>query len=177
MFAATISLPRNDVLRCGIAETSRDRRYGLRGVTELQPQTAMLFPNATSVHTFGMRFPILVVRLDAAFTVVDVRRVRPQRFVPPIRRARHVLECHEDVDIRVGDVLKLERATAQPATALTTADTSIDAMVRATTTIGRRRRAHAGSATGSRRLESGSTSPRNSSSDRIGKSSATGLRI
>lgn len=99
---------RGDVLLCRVAETGRDRRAGLRGARGLSPEAALLFPNVTSVHTFGMRFPILVVHLDDTFTVVDVRRVRPGRYVPPMRRASHVLECNEDVDMRVGDVLRIE---------------------------------------------------------------------
>jgi hypothetical protein len=81
---------------------------GLRGARDLPHDTALLFPNATSVHTLGTRFPILVVRIDDTFTVVDVRRILPRRFVPPMRRASHVLECNEDVDVRVGDVLRIE---------------------------------------------------------------------
>jgi len=100
--------PRGDVLLCRVAETGRDRRAGLRGARGLTPEAALLFPNATSVHTLGMRFPILVVRLDDTFTVVDVRRVRPGRYVPPMRRASHVLECNENVDVRVRDVVRIE---------------------------------------------------------------------
>lgn len=100
--------PRGDVLLCRVAETGRDRRAGLRGARGLSPEAALLFPNATSVHTFGMRFPILVVHLDDTFTVVDVRRVRPGRYVRPMRRASHVLECNENVDVRVGDVVRIE---------------------------------------------------------------------
>ena len=81
---------------------------GLSGAGDLPHDTALLFPNATSVHTLGTRFPILVVRLDGAFTVVDVRRVLPGRFVPPMRQASHVLECNENADVRVGDVLRIE---------------------------------------------------------------------
>src|SRR5919106_6298099 len=100
--------PRGAILRCRVAERSRDRRMGLRGARDLPHDTALLFPNATSVHTLGTRFPILVVRIDDTFTVVDVRRILPRRFVPPMRRASHVLECNEDVDVRVGDVLRIE---------------------------------------------------------------------
>ena len=100
--------PRGAVLRCRVAESGRDRRIGLRGARDLSHDTALLFPNATSVHTLGMRVPILVARLDDALTVVDVRRVLPRRFVPPMRRASHVLECNENADLRVGDVLRIE---------------------------------------------------------------------
>lgn len=99
---------RGDVLLCRVAEMGRDRRSGLRDARGLSPEAALLFPNATSVHTFGMRFAILVVRLDDELTVVDVRRVLPRRFVPPMRRASHVLECNENADVRVGDVLQIE---------------------------------------------------------------------
>jgi uncharacterized membrane protein (UPF0127 family) len=95
------------IFACRVATTSRECRKGLLRRSRLQPTEAVLFPNATSVHTFGMRFPILVVRLDDALRVVDVRRVRPWRFVPPTRRARHVLECHEDADVRMGDAFRL----------------------------------------------------------------------
>src|ERR687897_2312773 len=100
--------PRGAVLRCRVAESGRDRRTGLRGARGLSQDAAFLFPSATSVHTLGMRFAILVVRLDDALTVVDVRRVLPRRFVPPMRRASHVLECNENADLRVGDVLRIE---------------------------------------------------------------------
>jgi uncharacterized protein len=100
--------PRGDVLRCRVAEAGRDRRVGLRGARGLSLDAALLFLNATSVHTLGMRFPILVVRLDDTFTVVDVRTVRPGRYVRPMRRAIHVLECNENVDVRIGDVLRIE---------------------------------------------------------------------
>jgi hypothetical protein len=100
--------PRGDVLLCRVAETGRDRRIGLRGARGLSLDAALLFPNATSVHTLGMRFPILVARLDDTFTVVDVRRIRPRRYVPPMRRASHVLECNENADVRGGDVLRIE---------------------------------------------------------------------
>jgi hypothetical protein len=71
----------------------------------------MLFSNATSVHTFGMRFAILVVRLDPAFRVLDARLVAPRRFVPPMRAARHALECHPDADLWTGDRLEIRSVT------------------------------------------------------------------
>jgi uncharacterized protein len=169
--------PRGDALLCRVAEAGRDRRMGLRGARDLSVDAAFLFPNATSVHTLGMRFPLRVVRLDDAFTVVDVRKVRPGRFVPPMRRASHVLECHQDADVRVGDVLRIGATERQPAIARTSANNNIEATVMATTKIGTKRATQAGRATGSRRAESGSTSPRNSSSDRIDKASAADLEI
>jgi uncharacterized membrane protein (UPF0127 family) len=68
---------------------------------------ALLLSDTTSVHTFGMRFPILVARLDDSFRVVDVLRVPPHRLVMPMGRARYVLECHPDVELRAGDELRI----------------------------------------------------------------------
>jgi hypothetical protein len=97
--------PRGGRLRCRVPGIRRERVRGLIGLGGLAPDEGFLIANATSVHTFGMRFSILVARLDASFRVVDVRVVRPRRLVRPIRRARHVLECHEGADVRVGDSL------------------------------------------------------------------------
>jgi uncharacterized protein len=53
---------------------------------------ALLLPRCRSVHTFGMRFPLDLVWLDARGEVVRVDRgVRPWR-MRSCRRARSVLE-------------------------------------------------------------------------------------
>lgn len=106
MTEVLVSGPRGLLLRCRVPERRRDRLRGLIGIERLARDEAFLVTDATSVHTFGMRFPILVVRLDASMRVVDVRVVRPWKFVPPIRGARHVLECHERADVQVGDSLR-----------------------------------------------------------------------
>jgi hypothetical protein len=102
--------PRGLRRRCRVPEGRRERVRGLIGLGGLAPDEGFLIANATSVHTFWMRFPILVARLDGSFRVVEVRVVRRWRFVRPIRRARHVLECHEGADVRVGDSLVVARA-------------------------------------------------------------------
>ncbi|HEX6332038.1 MAG TPA: DUF192 domain-containing protein [Actinomycetota bacterium] len=105
---AEVTGPRGIRLRCRVAETRRDRARGLLGATALPADLALLLPNATSVHTFGMRFPILVARLDPRFRVIDVRILRPGHLLLPRRRARHVLEASPDLDLRAGDVLRVE---------------------------------------------------------------------
>jgi len=90
-----------------VPTTRRERTRGLRGRANLEAGAAMWFPDATSVHTFGMRFEILVARLDAAMRVVDVGVRRPATIVMPSRRARHVLECRVDADVRLGDAFAL----------------------------------------------------------------------
>jgi uncharacterized membrane protein (UPF0127 family) len=112
---ARVGLP----LTCLLAERRRDRRRGLRA-PGLPSDAAMLFPNATSVHTFGMDRTIVVARLDAGMRVLDVRRVPPRRWVPPTRRARHVLECDAEVDLPIGEVLRIDGPVpAQPSSSRT----------------------------------------------------------
>lgn len=111
MVSTVLAGPRGVRLRCRVAETRRERLRGLIGCDRLAPDEALLLPFATSIHAFGMRTPILVSRLDTELQVLDVRVVRPRRILAPMRRARHVLECSERVDLRVGDVLRVE---AQP---------------------------------------------------------------
>jgi hypothetical protein len=79
-------------------------------VDGLEPDAALLLPNATSVHTFGMRSTILIARLDAELRVVDVRVMPPRRLLFPKMRARHVLECAAEADLRAGDMLREEEA-------------------------------------------------------------------
>jgi uncharacterized protein len=69
---------------------------GLRRLTGLigrrDRDVALLLPRCRSVHTFGMRFALDLVWLDAAGTVVRIDRgVRPCR-LRSCRRARSVLE-------------------------------------------------------------------------------------
>lgn len=101
--------PRGVNLRCDIAEGRHERARGLLRRREIGSDEALLLPNATSVHTFGMRFPILVAGLDESLRVLDVRRVLPGRLVWPMRGARHVLECHHELDLRPGDALKFDK--------------------------------------------------------------------
>jgi uncharacterized protein len=107
MRRTTLEGPRGVTLRCDIAEGRRERARGLLRRPEIGTDEALLLPNARSVHTFGMRFPILVLRLDPSFRIVDARYVAPMRIVFPMRRARHVLECHPDVGLRIEDRLKI----------------------------------------------------------------------
>jgi hypothetical protein len=79
---------------------------GLLGRDRLERNEALLLPGAGSVHTFGMRFPVTVARLDSTFAVLDVRVVPPRRLLLPHRGARHVLECAAGVDLREGDHLR-----------------------------------------------------------------------
>jgi uncharacterized membrane protein (UPF0127 family) len=99
--------PRGLRLRCRVAELPRERIRGLLGATRLEVDEALLLTNATSVHTFGMRLPILVARLDGGLRVVAARRVPPRRVLLPRLGAQHVLEGSAALDLRDGDRLRI----------------------------------------------------------------------
>jgi uncharacterized membrane protein (UPF0127 family) len=76
-----------------VASTRRSRGRGLAGLDGLPAGHALLLEPCRSVHTFGMRFDLDLLWLDAAGAVVrrDVAVV-PRR-VRSCRRARAVVEC------------------------------------------------------------------------------------
>jgi uncharacterized membrane protein (UPF0127 family) len=66
--------------RCELADGTLSRMRGLLGREALEPGTGMLLSREPSVHTFFMRFPIDVVFLDKAKTIVKiVHDLRPWR--------------------------------------------------------------------------------------------------
>ena len=95
-------------LETEVAETRRERMRGLLRRERLPPGRAMLIPNARSVHTVGMRFPIEVAFLDADLVVVMVTWLPPGRVMLPRRAARHVLECAPGAGLGPGDRLREE---------------------------------------------------------------------
>jgi uncharacterized membrane protein (UPF0127 family) len=110
--------PRGIRLRCRMARRRRDRARGLLGRSAIGPGEALLIPRTRSVHTFGMRFPILVARLDETLRVVDVRVLPPGRLVLPARRVRHVLEAASGLELRAGDELRVARNEPGPGLAI-----------------------------------------------------------
>lgn len=75
-----------------VASSRRARLLGLAGLSAMPPRSALLLPRCSSIHTFGMRFPIHVLFLDDAFEVIGERRsVLPGRVVRH-RGARAVVE-------------------------------------------------------------------------------------
>lgn len=75
-----------------VPTTCRERARGLLDRDGLGPDEALLIRRCRSVHTFGMRFTIDVVLLDAAWRPVAVVPMPPGRLLRPRRRVRHVLE-------------------------------------------------------------------------------------
>ena len=79
--------------RVGVAATRAARAVGLLSRTGLEPGEALWIVPSRGVHTCGMRFPIDVVALDEAGTVIDcVSNLKPWRLRLPRRGTAGVLE-------------------------------------------------------------------------------------
>jgi uncharacterized protein len=75
-----------------VATGFRARLLGLAGLDRAEAGAGLLIPHCSSVHTFGMRFPLDLYFLDEAGEVVGIRRgVRPRR-IANCRTASAVLE-------------------------------------------------------------------------------------
>jgi uncharacterized protein len=94
-------------LETEVAEGRRERMRGLLGRAHLPPNGALLIPNARSVHSMGMRFPLDVAFLDAELVVLAVKRLPPGRLMVPRPRARHILECAAGGGPEPGDRLRV----------------------------------------------------------------------
>jgi uncharacterized membrane protein (UPF0127 family) len=109
--------PRGLRLAVEICESPAERRRGLLGRDRLEPGTGLLIPGARSVHTIGMRFPLLVAFLDGRLVVRRIGLMRPGRLALPRLGVRHVLELADrgpdDTNPRAGDRLRLERGAAR----------------------------------------------------------------
>lgn len=93
-----------------VARTSRQRRRGLLGRTELAEGAGLWISPCESVHTWGMRFPIDLVFLDRENRVQKMRAdVRPWR-ISACLSAHSVLELpagtNSATETREGDVLE-----------------------------------------------------------------------
>ncbi len=63
-----------------VAVGFRARLLGLSHLDREQAGTGLLIPRCAAVHSFGMRFALELVFLDADGTVLARRRLRPRRF-------------------------------------------------------------------------------------------------
>jgi len=87
------------------ARTHRSRRRGLSRLAALPAEHALQIPQTPSVHTFGMRFALDLIWLDAAGTVVRVDRDVAPRRMRFCRSGRSVIECnggHADAFLAAG---------------------------------------------------------------------------
>jgi uncharacterized protein len=75
-----------------VAKDFRTRLLGLSWRSRAGAGPGLLIPRCSSVHTFGMRFPLDVFFLDAEGRVISVRRRVPPRRVVWQRGAAAILE-------------------------------------------------------------------------------------
>lgn len=79
--------------RIVLARTPLARLRGLLGRAGLGAGEGLLLRPCNGVHTWGMRFSIDVVFLDAEGTVIRIEPgMSPRRMVPWVRRAKQALE-------------------------------------------------------------------------------------
>ncbi len=101
------------ISQCRIARDFFSRFMGLMGRRHIDADEGVLFPKCNSVHTFFMRIPIDVVRLDAGGRVVKVEpNVAPWRLLMPSRETKHILELRanrsQELGIAAGTLLQIE---------------------------------------------------------------------
>jgi uncharacterized protein len=89
--------------RIEIPTRRAERRRGLLGHPPPAPRTALAFLSCRSVHTFGMRFAIDVVALDAGLRVRWARTLQPGRLLMPRPGVRHLLETRAGSEVRAGE--------------------------------------------------------------------------
>ena len=91
-----------------LADTHWTRLRGLLGVNsdDFRNGQGLWIVPCHGVHTLGMGFPIDVVYLDRAMTVIDIRPgLRPWRFAPVRRQATSVLELPSQITAATGTVI------------------------------------------------------------------------
>lgn len=75
-----------------VARGFRVRLRGLSWKSRREAEPGLLIPRCSSVHTFGMRFPLDLYFLDAQGRVISIRRRVPPRRFAWERGASAVLE-------------------------------------------------------------------------------------
>jgi uncharacterized membrane protein (UPF0127 family) len=106
-------------IRLHLAHTWRARLLGLAAMRDLHPDDALVIPHCTSVHTFGMRFPIDVVFVDRDWLPVYIEYDVGPRRVLRSRFARSVIEVAAGEAGRLVDGLRIQRALADGTSAPT----------------------------------------------------------
>src|SRR3954468_19002762 len=95
------------------AESFWTRFKGLLGRDGLESGEGMVFEPCNSIHMIGMRFPLDVLHLDKAGTVVKlVPAIKPNRFGPLVWRSHVVVELpagtFSATGTQVGDRVTIE---------------------------------------------------------------------
>ena len=97
--------------RVGLADTPAARRRGLLGSRELSGEEGLLIIPCRQVHTFGMKYPIDVIFLDASWRVRRYcKGLKPWRLSPFVISSKSVLELPagkiDETETEIGDVLR-----------------------------------------------------------------------
>jgi uncharacterized protein len=91
-----------------VAGSVLERIRGLLGERCLETDAGLLIEPARQIHTFGMRFAIDVVFLNAGGVVVHVvHGMRPWRLTRWVRAAKKAIELPQDAtaDVKIGERL------------------------------------------------------------------------
>ncbi len=92
--------------RVGVASTRAERAVGLLSRTGLEPGEALWIVPSRGVHTWGMKFTIDILALDAEGVVIDqVSSLKPWRIRLPRRGTAGVLELPAGTLARSGTVM------------------------------------------------------------------------
>ncbi len=92
--------------RVGVASTRAERAVGLLSRTGLEPGEALWIIPSRGVHTWGMKFSIDIVALDADGVVIDqVSALKPWRIRLPRRGTAGVLELPAGTLERSGTIM------------------------------------------------------------------------
>ena len=92
-------------VRLAVAATRRTRLLGLMGLRDLDRRQALLLPRCRSVHTFGMRFSLDLVWLDASGRVLRQDACVPPGRLRACRAAGAVVEVSAGAGARVATAL------------------------------------------------------------------------
>jgi uncharacterized protein len=90
-----VNITKNAVVgtRIRVADKAFTRLVGLLGTQSLEPGCGLLIEPSSGIHTFGMRFPIDVVSLDAQMRVLGTwEQLGPWRVAAINWKTRRVLE-------------------------------------------------------------------------------------
>ena len=97
-----------------VAATARARLTGLAGLPGMPAGRALWLPACRSVHTFGMRFALDLVWLDAAGAVLRIDAGVQRRRLRTCLRARSVVEARAGEGARIAAALAAQGCAPAP---------------------------------------------------------------
>ena len=105
--------------RAGVADGFWRRFRGLLGTSRIEPREGLLLTPCRAVHTWGMRYPIDVLFLDAEPRVLALfPSLDPGRRTPLYRDACQVLEIPAGTiattGTSIGDRIEIQHITIEP---------------------------------------------------------------